>query len=330
MKAGYTSLEAVAAGCGATEHWWELAARARATGVCSGRVVAVFDRVLYVSFETAADDPPRVIAMGESRPGPLLTEVEMAPGSSLHRLDISAGDRCRLQVAASDPGAVLHLTIDGRLRLQVDPTILSTLPISQSLPELPAEAFRTGATGWHRHRELLEWLLATDRTDGIGWLDALDEYCAGHSSPKIAGLLSELHSAAARMGGVSQWLVGRGPGATPAGDDILCGLLVTARCNRRVRRVVGPAGRAIASTAVGQTPPISRAMLRQASLGRAAEPTRESLQAILSPETWNVETETTLSPVLGVGHTSGPALLAGMLTATLAVVPALIEENRNR
>jgi hypothetical protein len=321
MRVGYTPLETVSVGCGATEYWLALAPRVRQAGVCSGRVVAVFDRVLYVSFETGVGEPPRVIAIGESRPGPLLTEVEMETRQSFDRLDISVGDRCRLQVTASD-SSVLHLTVSGQIRLAVDPAVLTTLPVGQSLPGLSTEAFQRGAAGWRRHRELLEWLLASDRTDGISWLDTLDDYCAGRSSPKIEGLLRELRDATG-TGGVCRWLVGRGPGATPAGDDVLCGLLVTARCNRRVRRVVGPAGRAIARSAVGQTPPISREMLRQASRGRAAEPTRESLRAVLSPETWGREPETILSPALGIGHTSGPALLAGMLTATLAVVPAV-------
>lgn len=323
MRAGYTPLNAVATGRGATEHWLELATHLKKQDRCSGRIVAVFDRVLYVSLETSVDEPPRVIAIGDSRPGPLLTAVEIPAGHSFDRLNIAAGDQVRLQATASAP-PTLHLTVGGQLRLTVDSKALSTLLVDQSLPDLSPDEFQVGATGRWCHRELLEWLLASDQTDGIGWLEALDDHCAEDASSKVDGLLCELRDTMG-VGDVCRRLVGRGPGATPAGDDILCGLLVTAWCNRRVRQVVGPAGWAIASEAVGQTPPISRAMLRQASLGRAAKMTRESLRVILSPETLEWWPSPTDLPVLSIGHTSGPALLAGMLTATLAVVPAIVE-----
>lgn len=107
-------------------------------------------------------------------------------------------------------------------------------------------------------------------------------------------------------------LVGLGPGLTPAGDDVLCGLLLGLRATGRERdrasleRLVLPQ--------LHRTTALSGTLLRQAARGYAVPPVATLLRA------WHREEQPAAlralaAEVAGVGHTSGRALLLGLATS---------------
>ncbi len=312
MSPRHARLTAVAVGCGATEHVRRLAPRT--ADPVAGEVVAVFKRVIYVGFERAGG-PRRVFAVGDTslRAGPLLAAVELGVGGWA-QTGITSGDPCYLH-----PG-ITGVELDvGSVHVCLPEATLGLLPAGQSLPAIGAAQFQSGQRERLRHRGLLDWLLDASMTDGLGWLDRLDAALAGTGDADLDGLVDGLLSPDPHPEAALETLVGRGPGATPAGDDVLCGLLVTARCVDGLSRRAWQTGRAVAREAVGNTTPVSRELLRQASLGRAAAPYRQCLHDLLSPSSPAVPE--TVGPVLDIGHTSGCALLAGTLTVTLAAAP---------
>lgn len=120
---------------------------------------------------------------------------------------------------------------------------------------------------------------------------------------------------------VAERLLGLGPGLTPAGDDVLAGLLLG------LRHLGGSSGAALAAAlgagvlpaAERRTTAISAALLRHAAGGAAADPVIDVLDAVggrlaLAPA---------LRRLLAVGHTSGADLATGLLAgATVALAYA--------
>jgi len=105
-------------------------------------------------------------------------------------------------------------------------------------------------------------------------------------------------------------LLGLGPGLTPSGDDLLCGMLVALHA-------VGKTDRAralyaeIAHAAPAATSPISGAFLRAAAEGLGCEALHAAIAAILEGQT---EALAGRIEALGrIGHTSGWDALAGAL-----------------
>jgi hypothetical protein len=112
------------------------------------------------------------------------------------------------------------------------------------------------------------------------------------------GDLSDLAAAARRLSGV-------GPGLTPAGDDVLAGLLLALALTGGD---AGSAWRTIAP-ALAATTPIARAYLRAAARGECAEPLARVLDASLRGDG---DTAARLAPAVAEwGASTGPALLAG-------------------
>lgn len=102
-------------------------------------------------------------------------------------------------------------------------------------------------------------------------------------------------------------LVGLGPGLTPAGDDLLAGMLVTLHALGRCRTAASIADR----IDLDRTTPISAALLAQATSGRAARPLLELLRSLTGASS----TGDALDGLLAVGATSGRWLATGALGA---------------
>jgi hypothetical protein len=105
-------------------------------------------------------------------------------------------------------------------------------------------------------------------------------------------------------------LLGLGPGLTPSGDDVLCGMLVALRA-------VGQAGMApelyaaLAAAAPTATSPISAAFLRAAAEGLGCEALHAAIAAVLEGQADAVRDR---AGALGrIGHTSGWDALAGAM-----------------
>jgi hypothetical protein len=106
-------------------------------------------------------------------------------------------------------------------------------------------------------------------------------------------------------------LLGRGPGLTPAGDDVLAGLLIGC-----LAFGVGSVGlrAAIGALAPAQTTALSAALLRHAARGECIGEVAAVTAALLGDGPADVAA----GCLLGVGHTSGAALLLGLLLAAEA------------
>jgi hypothetical protein len=105
-------------------------------------------------------------------------------------------------------------------------------------------------------------------------------------------------------------LVGAGPGLTPSGDDVLCGVLLGLRLHPR-GTAAQLAGLWLAvEPRLTATTSLSAALLREAVDGYAVEPVIRLLEALASPG--GPDGEDALREVLAIGHTSGADLLGGL------------------
>lgn len=142
----------------------------------------------------------------------------------------------------------------------------------------------------------------------LAGLDPVDDPLAGRLTELAAAALAR--SAAERTAAV-RGLVGLGPGLTPAGDDVLCGLLLGLRVTGQ------PGQRSVLEDAVtpllGRTTALSATLLRQAAQGYAVPPVVNLLSA------WHRGVSVAALASIGqqvaaIGHTSGPALALGLTT----------------
>ncbi|HEX6509629.1 MAG TPA: DUF2877 domain-containing protein [Chloroflexota bacterium] len=141
-------------------------------------------------------------------------------------------------------------------------------------------------------------------------------------------LLSELLNAIVReddeaMARHAGGLIGLGPGLTPSGDDVLCGILTgltvlgrrapahESRCMRARDEIAA----AVLPRASSATTALSRTLLRGASRGIAVEPLLIVLCTLGSGSP--VEG---LDALLTLGHSSGSDMLAGAILSSTAVI----------
>lgn len=110
---------------------------------------------------------------------------------------------------------------------------------------------------------------------------------------------------------VDEGLLGRGPGLTPSGDDVLAGYLVGAAAYGVAADDVC---RLVASQAAARTTTLSAALLRHAAAGETIPQVSGLLDALAGRR----PLDRALAELLAVGHTSGAALAAGVITAAAA------------
>ena len=106
-------------------------------------------------------------------------------------------------------------------------------------------------------------------------------------------------------------LLGAGPGLTPAGDDVLAGLLVGLAGRTDLR---DPLAAAVLRHASGRTTWLSAELLRLAARGEAAPPVVEVADALAGHGPVGA-LAAALPALLSLGHTSGRALAQGLLLA---------------
>lgn len=115
-------------------------------------------------------------------------------------------------------------------------------------------------------------------------------------------------------------LLGRGDGLTPAGDDLAAGALASylliggalgnPASGPVVARVAGP----LDAAARERTTSLSAALLRHACRGAVADPAAGLLRSLAG----RGDPETACDALCAVGHSSGPALAAGVLIGAAA------------
>jgi len=106
----------------------------------------------------------------------------------------------------------------------------------------------------------------------------------------------------------SKSLAGLGPGLTPAGDDLLLGVMHGLWATRPD---AAPFTDAIARAATPRTHVLSAAWLTAAAAGEAAEPWHDLLAALAAHD--KTQLEASVMRILPTGHTSGADALAGFL-----------------
>jgi len=126
-------------------------------------------------------------------------------------------------------------------------------------------------------------------------------------------------------------LLGRGPGLTPAGDDVLAGFLVGARA---FGVDAAPLRAAVAALAPGRTTALSAALLWHAARGECIDEVADVVADLCGPAgltgpglAGHGQDGLALGRLLTVGHTSGGALASGLAAAAEAAVraaPAMI------
>jgi hypothetical protein len=151
----------------------------------------------------------------------------------------------------------------------------------------------------------------------------------------VTELLLAGHRAPSALADRVGTLVGAGPGLTPSGDDVLCGVLLGLRVHPRgSAALVDELWRAVAPR-LTTTTMLSAALLREAAEGYAAEPVMRLLERLAGRGSADVtvseEVTAAAHEALAIGHTSGADLLGGLagcldaLTSSpaLTVPPAL-------
>jgi hypothetical protein len=133
---------------------------------------------------------------------------------------------------------------------------------------------------------------------------------SGARTDRLAELLAG-HPAPVPVDGEVGDLLGLGPGLTPAGDDVLAGLLVGLHHRPDLR---GPLAAEVARLAPTRTTALSAALLRHAAAGHAV-PMLTAVADALTGAGEDGDLETALSRLLAVGDSSGTALAHGLLRA---------------
>jgi len=117
-------------------------------------------------------------------------------------------------------------------------------------------------------------------------------------------------------------LLGRGPGLTPEGDDVLAGALAairtlgTALGSRPALAMLDAAAGALANAANNRTTTFSSALIRCAMRGEVAAPAGGLLRALAG----RGDVGSNHHDLLRVGHTSGPALAAGIVLGAQSLI----------
>jgi uncharacterized protein DUF2877 len=130
----------------------------------------------------------------------------------------------------------------------------------------------------------------------------------------VADLVHALRASEAPAAAVAQ-LLGRGPGLTPTGDDVLAGTLVGLNAlGAPAASVLGDAVTAAASTA---TTTVSAALLSHAARGECIPQLADLIEAIGTAvaDPAGGALPRTAGALLAVGHCSGAGLLHGVLVA---------------
>lgn len=171
-------------------------------------------------------------------------------------------------------------------------------------------------TRWWRPRRVR----AADGADPF----AASVQAAAEAALALADALSA-HPAPVPVEAPARKLVGLGPGLTPAGDDVLAGILVGVH---HVPALRDPLAAEVLSLVGTRTTALSAALLRHAVAGHGVPPLLDLADLLSGRARPGGQTSLTssLERLLGVGHSSGTALAWGLLRGARAVAGRSVEE----
>ena len=224
-------------------------------------------------------------------------------------LDASKGGVTVIAVLAADAVRLpLGLVIAGRL-----PDLSPTSTASVGGGEVCVGPLAIRATRWFDARPLLVEPFQLDRIDAAARL--------------LGGLPAEAHGlpdepldsiATCLINGdptPSLRVIGRGPGLTPAGDDLVAGALAAIALRGRLHRA---AVQAVLAHAVSATTSLSSSLLWCAAAGQVVPQANRFLVALCGA----TPVDSALDDLRAVGGTSGTALALGLVAGARAVVCA--------
>jgi hypothetical protein len=261
-----------------------------------------------VTYLAAASSAMRPVLTGPARPAEWL-------GAS----------RGALYLRICEPPGALAVLAHDAVRLPCGlllPTTSAELPLTALAPP-GSTAFMvgdgavswTGPAGPVQVRAVREWAPAhaVRGTVAASELAAVQSVLAASGCAELGfdpGLLAELALAADdadQSASVALRLLGRGPGLTPAGDDVLAGFLIGAAA---FGLHTAPLRKGIARLARVRTTALSAALLWHAARGECIDEVA-AVAAVLGRE----QILRAISRLLSVGHSSGAALAVGLVTA---------------
>lgn len=339
MVRGYVRVRLDGYGAGAAEVWSALLENHDETDGGPrdvGVVRQVFDRSAYLEFDadslggTDRLGPTLVLLAGVGFDGPLATRLVAAGPGGFRPDELAVGSACRLRRGVGDGADRAYvLSVGDTMDLEVNPAAL-VAPEPDPVSYTDLATITAGSDPYRRAVSVLEQFEEDAVEDGLGWLDTLAELPDGAGPDGDLGRLVD--DWVERLGAnlppgrpPSTAVLGRGPGATPSGDDIVSGLLLALHRttsggrHRRVRE----AGEAVVRAAGERTTAVSTALLAQAAQGRAAGRVDAAITAILGVDDAGPGWESTVRSATEIGHTSGVDLLVGVLLVPLAIGPAV-------
>ena len=238
-----------------------------------------------------------------------------------HAVNLELGDQMWTVVARGGHDGALTLRLSGAfvpgdLGLRIhDPVYVRSCHVRVG----PAVIDARTAVRW------MPQMYDIDR-DGLGEraaeLEAAARHVAWEGSWTLAGAVAGA-LASARPGDLDEAVrraIGRGPGLTPAGDDVLVGILAVLTAPPVAPGAGGVRGpfaarlRAALAPALPATTDISRALLGQASRGHVSRPVWELARAVLSGRAAAASTQAR-ADVFATGATSGGDTCAGLVAA---------------
>jgi Protein of unknown function (DUF2877) len=140
--------------------------------------------------------------------------------------------------------------------------------------------------------------------------------------------LAEGVRAGAGLDAMARALVGSGPGLTPSGDDVLCGVLLGIRLHRVHAEPLVARLWAAVEPRRATTTSLSAALLGEAAQGYAVPAVVRLGEALVAGD--RGAALQAARGVLGIGHTSGADLLAGLVGCLQALEPATLETSSSR
>jgi hypothetical protein len=267
------------------------------------RVIAVFPSALYLEMRGGAE--PRVLAVVTSDAGRLPNAVVVVATRREHpfRSVREGGD------ALVGEGRVEADGLAVRVRRWWDP--------SPALAAMQPAALARGVRALED--ELASAGALTAAGPAGGGLDGHPDP-AGLAAACAAGDLADAVEAAERI-------VGLGPGLTPSGDDILCGLLVSLRLvggavrhGEAAVRMADWIGAAVTADAGTRTTALAATLLHCAAAGGAGAEVAAVLRFVGGHEPPGGAGQSAVRRLLSVGHTSGADLAHGVLAGCRAAL----------
>jgi hypothetical protein len=224
-----------------------------------------------------------------------------------------------------DAGTLLCLARPEAVQVPCALVVQSKTPLPEAGLGTMAEVGTSGLTVADRAFRVARWW-RPPRPRGLGavpparlartvrWLtgrvaDPLD--LAGREA--VADLVAALAAGSAPDPAVAR-LLGRGPGLTPTGDDVLAGALVSLIALGAP--AAGPLGAAVLAAAPDATTTVSAGLLRHAARGECVPQLFDLLTAVADGrDPAGADLARAAGALLAVGHCSGAGLLHGVVVA---------------